>query len=245
MRPVLEYRYFEPRWGSRQVDRRAWECLEQCRKQRKMESLPLPIPVEEWIEGPLRVRLGFGNLSRFGADVLGAAYPTKREIMIDEQVLSHEGRCRFTAAHELGHIILHAKAARTFRDTLDYGLSTRDQFEREANRFAAAFLMPLALLERELLQLCDSQGMKRSQCFAELMEPIDDSESLWRRRFLPTLARKFKVSKAAAVIRCSDIQPRIARAQPLLPRKLVQKLIEPEPDRQPMLEFADEGSTKR
>lgn len=239
MPAAAPYKYFEPHWGSRQTERRAWECLERCRLRLKLDSLPLPIPAEDWIEGPLQVTLGFGDLSKLGPEVLGAAFPTKREIMIDQQVLSHEGRCRFTAAHELGHVILHAKAARAFHDTLDYGLSTRNQFEREANRFAAAFLMPLTLLERELLDLCDSQGMKRAQCFAKLMVPSDESESLWRRRFLPALSRKFKVSKAAAVIRCCDIQPRIPRTQPLLPRELVQKLMKASPDRQPMLGFAE------
>ncbi|MBX3394301.1 MAG: ImmA/IrrE family metallo-endopeptidase [Phycisphaerae bacterium] len=236
MRPALSYRYFEPRWGSRQVDRRAWECLERCRKRRKLETLPLPIPVEDWIEGPLRIKFGFADLSRLGSDVLGAAYPTKPEILIDQQVLTNEGRCRFTAAHELGHIILHSKVARTFKDTLDYGFSARNQFEREANRFAAAFLMPLVLLERELLQLCDNRRTSRSECIAALMEPAGDSEALWR-RFLSALRRRFNVSTQAAVIRCSDIQPRIRNTQPLLPRALVEKLIQPAPDPQQQLAF--------
>lgn len=46
-------------------------------------------------------------------------------------------RLRFSLAHELGHLLLHANAQR----------SDRNQMETEANIFAGAFLMPRALLE--------------------------------------------------------------------------------------------------
>lgn len=231
------YRYFEPLWGSRAVNRRAWECLERCRARLGLDEIPLPVPVEAWIERPLRIRLGYANLAHLGEGVLGAALATKREILIDEQVLSHEGRLRFTAAHELGHVILHAKVAKAFHDTLDYGLSSHDQFEREANRFAAAFLMPIPILERELLMLCDAMHLPRAKYFAQLMDTTPEAESLWRRRFLPPLARRFSVSLAAAAIRCSDIQPRIPRTRPLLARELVQRLLKPAPKSQPEFDF--------
>lgn len=48
-------------------------------------------------------------------------------------------RLRFTAAHELGHLIMPIKA----------GLSPREQ-EKLCHRFAGAFLMPAETLEREL-----------------------------------------------------------------------------------------------
>lgn len=238
------YRYFEPLWGSRAVNRRAWECLERCRTRLGLDEIPLPVPVEAWIERPLRIRFGFANLSYLGEGVLGAALATKREILIDEQVLSHEGRLRFTAAHELGHVILHAKVAKTFHDTLDYGLSSHDQFEREANRFAAAFLMPVPIFERELLALCDGMGIPRAKCFAQLMDTTPEAESLWRRRFLPPLARRFTVSIAAAAIRCSDIQPRIPRTRPLLSRELVQRLLKPAGKKQVEFEFESEAQER-
>lgn len=49
----------------------------------------------------------------------------------------------FTTAHELGHVILHPHLREAHRDRpLDGSEQGRDQLEREADRFAAAFLMP-------------------------------------------------------------------------------------------------------
>jgi hypothetical protein len=107
----------EPCWGNRRIDRRAWSVIERCRKRQASERPPLPIPVEDWIEGPLGIQLGFADLSYLGDNVLGAAFVKSREILIDEQVLSHEGRCRFTCAHELGHLTLHSNLRNEFHDS--------------------------------------------------------------------------------------------------------------------------------
>lgn len=54
-----------------------------------------------------------------------------------------EGRQRFTLAHELGHLFLHDDGA-MFRDNARFSGDAR---EAEANRFAAALLMPMWMLE--------------------------------------------------------------------------------------------------
>lgn len=46
-------------------------------------------------------------------------------------------RCRFDAAHELGHLVMH-KHGQSFSDTL----SSENNIEKEANSFASSFLMP-------------------------------------------------------------------------------------------------------
>jgi len=153
-------KYFEPRRGRRQIDQRAWNCLERCRKKLGLETIPLPVPVEDWIEGPLGIQFGFSDLSHLGDDVLGAAFVTEREIQIDERVLEHEGRFRFTCAHELGHLMLHKNVRSVFQESLGLGLfDSNDRYERQADRFAAAFLMPVPLLEQELMALCDEAGL--------------------------------------------------------------------------------------
>lgn len=54
-------------------------------------------------------------------------------------------RRRFTLAHELGHLMLHAKDGQgLFRDSSFVG----DKQEREANQFAAVLLMPKRLVHR-------------------------------------------------------------------------------------------------
>ncbi len=57
------------------------------------------------------------------------------------------GRRRFTAAHELGHFVLHRETMGGFRADTDDTLreaddGATDQMEKEANRFAVELLMP-------------------------------------------------------------------------------------------------------
>lgn len=53
-------------------------------------------------------------------------------------------RRRFTAAHELGHAVLHRERMGRFRVdvTIDPSAEAADEMEREANRFAVELLMP-------------------------------------------------------------------------------------------------------
>jgi Zn-dependent peptidase ImmA (M78 family) len=216
----------EPRRGGRTTDRRAWACLERCRRKLALKRLPLPIPVEEWIESPLGIRFGFQDLSDLGENVLGAAYLQDREILIDERVLEHDGRFRFTCAHELGHIVLHRSVSDCFLEaSLDVTYS-RNRYERQADCFAAAFLMPLPSLERTIIESLDERGLKRADCVYELMHATPESEWLWRYRVLPTLTKTYGVSLSAAVYRCTDLQASISEPAQLLPRALVPRLLQ-------------------
>lgn len=60
---------------------------------------------------------------------------------------------QFTAAHELGHVVLHRQAGRAaFRDIPSDGpIVRRDPAEREADQFAFYFLMPRRLVEAEFV----------------------------------------------------------------------------------------------
>ena len=228
----LTARIFEPRRGRRQIDERAWRLLERCRRKLRLDQTPLPVPIEEWIEGPLGIRFGYADLSHLGTDVLGATYIEEREILIDERVLAHEGRCRFTCAHELGHMTLHAKVRSEFHETEELGPGSSNLHERQADRFAAALLMPLPLLEREVFRVFKEHRMDKARCTIELMKTTPESEWLWRRRLLPVITRRFDVSLSAAINRCSDIQPRITEPRRLLSEELGERLLRPaEPGR--------------
>lgn len=216
-------RVLEPRRGRQVIDARAWSCLERCRRKLGLDEIPLPVPVEDWIEGPLGIRFGFTDLSHLGEDVLGAAHVEDREILIDQRVTNHEGRFRFTCAHELGHLMLHKKVRSVFQESSIFNLfrPSPDRYERQADRFAAAFLMPIPLLERELVRIIDQRGLKRGKAVVQLIEPTTESEWLWRRVVLPEITRRFGVSLAAAVHRFNDIQAKALSGTPLLPRELV------------------------
>lgn len=217
----------EPCWGRRKTEQRAWTTLTRCRDKLKLDDITLPVPVEDWIESPLGIQLGFTDLSHLGDQVLGAAFCEEGEILIDEQVLSHEGRCRFTCAHELGHLIMHAKARSRFQDTKADVTFSSDRYERQADRFAAAFLMPLPHLEQAIVRAFDERHLKRATCMHELMQVTAESEWLWRYRVLPIITREFAVSLSAAVFRCAEVQPRIRHTKPLMPRRLIQRLLQP------------------
>jgi hypothetical protein len=70
------------------------------------------------------------------------------------------GRRRFTAAHELGHAVLHrAKLGRYRADAIvEEAAEPTDQLEREANRFAAELLMPVEICEARADELRDEHG---------------------------------------------------------------------------------------
>jgi Zn-dependent peptidase ImmA (M78 family) len=216
----------EPRRGGRTIDRRAWSCLERCRRRLKLDALPLPIPVDDWIESPMGYRFGFEDLSHLGSNVLGAAFLKEGEIVIDDRVLEHDGRYRFTCAHELGHMVLHQPVGERFLERdLDVTYSA-DRYERQADRFAAAFLMPLPRLERIIVSALDARDLKRADCVHELAQPTVEAEWLWRYRVLPTITEQFRVSLSAAIYRCADLQLQISNPQRLLPEELIARLFQ-------------------
>lgn len=205
------------------------ELLQHCKQELGIPEAPLPIPVDLWIEHPLDYSFGVSDLSHLGDNVLGASYIREREILIDERVLQHEGRYRFTCAHELGHMTLHAKVRRVFQETPQQGPGSDDRYERQADRFAAAFLMPVSLLVRELFRIADEMHLERASCITELMLSTAEAEWLWKKRFLPAITSRFGVSLSAALNRFSDI--RLRDRKPFLAEKLKVRLLrQAEPD---------------
>jgi hypothetical protein len=92
--------------------------------------------------------------------VLGGLYPRKRLVVLNEKHLEaynkQPGRERFTKAHEIGHWVLHIDKSVLDQPSLfGDGDETQDailcrdgdksRLEWQANRFAAALLMPKAL----------------------------------------------------------------------------------------------------
>ncbi len=87
-------------------------------------------------------------------------------------------RRRFTAAHELGHAVLHRERMGRFRADTEKTLleadESIDELEREANRFAAELLMPEAVVraradELRSLHKCCPFGVLAYRLAAELL----------------------------------------------------------------------------
>lgn len=219
-------RVFVPRNGLLRAEQAAWKCIERCCAKLELHGPPMPIPIDEWIETALDIRFGVGDLSHLGDDVLGAAFVRDREILVSERILEHNGRFRFTCAHELGHVLLHQKHAAVFHETRELPHLEATKLERQADRFAAAILMPLNLMEQTILAICDEEQLDLEFSLTEMMMPTVESEWLWRAIFLPRLTRQFGVSKTAAVIRCGDLRLISDPSRSFLPLRFRDRLLE-------------------
>jgi len=104
-------------------------------------SIQIPIPVLEIIES-----IGFNYDFRMDGvykdkDLLGGLHLDSKTIVINEQIAEQDGRMHFTAAHELGHLILHANENKKCKE-IDNNPKDDKNIEMEADLFASFLLMP-------------------------------------------------------------------------------------------------------
>lgn len=133
---------------------------------------------------------------------------------------------RFTAAHEIGHYLLHEGRAQ-FRDRPvgDQGLVDRPPMEQEADRFAACFLMPFKLLTAEFearfgtrrplpqtstvcyaLSPRNHQELERAPTGSlDFARAVARAQSFGGKAFSKSLASLFNVSVTAMAIRLQEV----------------------------------------
>jgi Zn-dependent peptidase ImmA (M78 family) len=146
-----------------------------------------PVPVEK-IAKKKGARIFYKSLED---EVSGFLYRDKTQTVIGVNTHHAPVRQTFTAAHELGHLLLHDQEQfhidREFRFRLRDDVSSQgtDEAEREANLFAASLLMPRHFLEEDLEN-------------EESVNLLDDD-------FLSNLARKYGVSTQALVNRLKNL----------------------------------------
>lgn len=186
----------------------AERCLRACLGGRPLASAPLPIPVERWVESPLGIDLEIGDT---GSDAHGLARPSQRQIIIDQSISDDDERFRFTLAHELGHIWMHAgvEHAGSAQPAVDAG-----PLEREADTFAAAFLIPLRLLLREVVTTAQRTGPGQGGALPPLLAGGNAARELWEGVLIPALRARFGVSRSAVLLRASGVK--LADGAPLL-----------------------------
>ena len=108
----------------------------------------LPVPVEDIAEHHLGYEIDFVDDGIFSdPEILGGIDFEENKIYVNVSVEDHDGRYAFTIAHEIGHHVLHRDV--WLKDNTDGNkeILCRDsrnkpQIELEADRFAAALLMP-------------------------------------------------------------------------------------------------------
>jgi hypothetical protein len=105
-----------------------------------------PVPVESIAEDLLGLRV----VVRRGLGVSGALLPAARTVMLDAG--ERAARRRFTLAHEIGHWVCQCANGETrpifCRQAHPGPQEAADRWEREANNFAAALVMPEAVVRR-------------------------------------------------------------------------------------------------
>lgn len=205
------------------VELAASAVLRKCIAALGLQEVPLPVPVDVWIERPLGFRFGVVQQGALGEGVLGLARPSEGEALVAEP--GDEGRFRFTCAHELGHLVLHARAHDVFRDFEALHGAKAPTVEREADRFASAFLMPVDALPSAFDRVCRERRLAPA-CYAMLRGDDVLAVWLWRRCFIPALTERFGVSRSAALYRFREL--RLPGQRRLLRPSLVPLLAAPD-----------------
>jgi Zn-dependent peptidase ImmA (M78 family) len=120
---------------------------------KESDSLRLPVPLER-VAAHLGLQVEEAIL---GEDVSGVLVVAQGKGTIGVNSAHAHARQRFSIAHEIGHFILHQTKASLFIDKT-YTVYRRDERsstgedlqEIQANKFAAALLMPEALVRQEV-----------------------------------------------------------------------------------------------
>jgi Zn-dependent peptidase ImmA (M78 family) len=130
---------------SQEIDKKVSELL----KRNKVERPPVPV---DRIAESLGIDVNFAPASD---GLSGALIRNEEGFVIGVNSDHHQNRQRFTIAHELGHFLFHEGIKLHVDD--DFRVNFRDHRsssavdveEIEANRFAAAMLMPVVFLMRD------------------------------------------------------------------------------------------------
>lgn len=217
MTVVLPEPFSEPRDADRLAEATAAACLDACCTQLGLASIPLPVPIERWIEHPLGVDFGFEEMT----DSAGYAILDQRTIRIADLLCNDEPRLRWTIAHELGHLLLHQPDPEALRPTQpDYHQIYKNDRERQAERFAAAMLLPIRQLVSTLFQACEESRLSSEDAIFEISQDTPRAFDLWSRVFIPAICERFCVSRTGALFRLGEL--RLEDGAPfMLPKVLV------------------------
>jgi len=150
-----------PKLTDKQIEAKSLELIK-AYKDATGKWVNTPMPVFEMIE-----YLGYDvDFRKDGIyedlNLLGGLCIPEKVIEINENLSHQEGRMNFTAAHEIGHIILHVpvieKAEESekmilCRETISEPKSKKELIEIQADKFAAYLLMPTTRVKGTFFQL--------------------------------------------------------------------------------------------
>lgn len=198
-----------------------------------------PVPVDEIVELYLDLSLEFHDMRElFGVgDVHGALWVNERRVGVDasldpERHPAKLGRYRFTLAHETGHWQLHRHLFQQRANQLSLlpedvqraeyvcRSTDRDPIEIQADKFAAALLMPREMVKKAWHQwrghmdpicLPDLESKRRHILTAEILrrgglkQSENAADEMVLERMARPLAERFQVSAEAMRIRLENM----------------------------------------
>lgn len=157
-----------------------------------------------------------------GIDVAGTIDKTSKRVELSRTMRPEV--MNFTAAHEMGHAVMHQQSGLHRDKPLDgSNAGQRDQIEKEADKFAVLFLMPEKLVKRRFAERFP-QELMQPEALAYLLNRSGDrklAKTLSSQRGLSralaelssisgqhvlSLAEMFKVSREAMAIRLEELK---------------------------------------
>lgn len=122
----------------------------------------------------------FGDLRFTGGRIIGQLDIPHRRVTVAGNLPVAEQR--FTAAHEIGHLIMHINDGdmSMHRERFDFGNDTnRPPREKEADHFAACFLMPEKLVRHEFsIRFGTSEQLRMTEQLAWQLAPTNPDQLL-------------------------------------------------------------------
>lgn len=145
-------------------------------------SQQIPVPIEHIIEFQLHLNIVPLPGLEEAFEIVGFTANSLDEISVDQYVCEHQpGRYRFTLAHEVGHVVLHAELFKEhrFRGADEWKRFVRafpdlelSRLEWQAHSFAGLVLVPSEALQRELKSAArqmKAKGVTKETDFAKAL----------------------------------------------------------------------------
>lgn len=226
---------FKPIFSRRYVEQEACDILARCLNQSWLEKLPLPVPIEEWIERFQKVQVHFTPIEpeagRSGSGAVRKALDGDGyEILIDPSIERNDTLVRYTVAHEYAHVLFdkqyldHGPAQqKLFRLMVtDHEKEDEKRRERRANQFAAAILMPWKPFSHAAIEVAAATGYDLIELIEYTRRTGRANPTYWLNSIFVPLSRQFDVSLSATAYRFSDLS---YQEKPLLDWAIIQGML--------------------